>query len=76
VKCFVSLHYITEIVGLLGQRISPSEGRNPTQDNTNTEDIAEFNALSGIPTYDPSGRAGEEILCLNPRGQTDRLIDE
>jgi hypothetical protein len=31
-----------------------------------------INALSGIRTHDPSARASEDILCLKPRGNSDR----
>jgi hypothetical protein len=31
-----------------------------------------MHSLSGIPTHDPSVRAGENMSCLKPRGQRDK----
>jgi hypothetical protein len=33
-----------------------------------------MHALSGIRAHDPSVRAGEDSLCLRPRGHCDGLI--
>jgi hypothetical protein len=44
-----------------------------TQDNTNTEWTQKgIHASSGIWTHDSSVRAGEESLCLRPRGHRDQ----
>jgi hypothetical protein len=56
--------YFTQLVGLLGRGISPSQGRYLTQ--------TDIHSLSGIRTHDPSVRAGENISCLRPQGHWDR----
>jgi hypothetical protein len=54
--------------------ISPSQGRylrtgkHKHVINAHTD----IRALSGVRTYDPSFRAGEESSCLRPRGHCDR----
>jgi hypothetical protein len=64
-------------VGLLGRRISPSQGLYPHTEqhkhrikahNTDTH------PLSGIRTPDPSVRASEDSSCLSPLGRCDRLV--
>jgi hypothetical protein len=77
VKRFVSLNFLNlKTVGM-----SPWTGDQPvarplpTQDNTHTIN-ANSQALSGIRTHDPSGRAGEDISCLRPRGHCDRPFKE
>jgi hypothetical protein len=43
------------------------------QDNTNTDSThTNIHALSEIRTHDPSVQAGEDGLCLRPRGHWDR----
>jgi hypothetical protein len=61
-KCFVSLQFLNlrHSVGLLGRRISPSQGRYLYKHRINTN----IRALSGIRTHDPSVRAGEDSSCL------------
>jgi hypothetical protein len=44
-----------------------------TQNNTNAEYThTDIHASSGIRTYDPSVRAGEDVSYLRPRGHCDR----
>jgi hypothetical protein len=65
VKRFVSL----QSVGLLGRGISPSQGRYLHEHRINTH--RDIHALSGIRTFDPSVRSGEDSSCLRPRGHWD-----
>jgi hypothetical protein len=64
-KRFVSLQSLNlrQPVGLLGRRISPSQGRYLTQ--------TDVDALSGIRTHDPSVLKGEDISYLRPRAHSD-----
>jgi hypothetical protein len=48
---------------------TPWTGNQPVIRPLHNTDI---HALSGIRTHDPSVRAGEDILCLIPRGPYDR----
>jgi hypothetical protein len=64
----------TQTVGLLGQVISPSEGRylHTEQHKHRINAHRNINALSGIRTHDPSVRASEDSSCLRPRGHCQR----
>jgi hypothetical protein len=68
----------TQLVGLLGRWISPSQGlflhteQQKRRINTHNADI---HALSGIRTHDLSVRTSEDTLCLRPRGHCDRPED-
>jgi hypothetical protein len=68
--------FFTQMVGLLGQVISPSQGRylNTEQHKHRVNAYTDIHALSGIRTHDPSIRASEAISCLRPRGHCDRQI--
>jgi hypothetical protein len=60
---------VRQSVGLLWWGISPSQGRYlPQKHRVN----ANIHALSGIRNHYPSVRAGEDSLCLRPRGHCDR----
>jgi hypothetical protein len=64
--------FFTQTVGLLGQEISPSQGRylhtgrHKHRINAHTD----IYVLSGIRTHDLSVRAGEDSSCLRPRGDS------
>jgi hypothetical protein len=61
--CFFSFLIYTQSVGLLGRRISPSQGAAYTQNDTNTEETnTDIHALSEIVTNDPSVRADEDLF--------------
>jgi hypothetical protein len=64
---FSSVMFSTQTVGLLGQVISPSQGRYLHTD---------IHTLSGIRTHDPSIRASEDSSCLRHRGHWDRFLFE
>jgi hypothetical protein len=57
------------LLGLLEQRISPSQGRYL---HRTTQTQINIHTFSGIRTQDSSVREGEGISCLRPRGQCDR----
>jgi hypothetical protein len=65
----------TDLVGLLGEGISPAQGlylhRTTQHRNTQTNN----HAPSRIRTCDPNVRAAEDSTCLRPRGHWDRLND-
>jgi hypothetical protein len=67
----------TQSVGVLGQGISPSQGRylhteqHKHRINAHNTDI---HALSGIRTHDPSFQASEDSSCLTSLGHCDRLF--
>jgi hypothetical protein len=65
----------TQMVGLLGRVISPSQGRYPHigQHKQSINAHTDIHALSGIRTHDPSVRESEDSSCLRPRGHCDRL---
>jgi hypothetical protein len=67
---FFSFLICTQSIGLLGWRISPSQGRylhrKPQTQNTS----------SAIRTHDPSVRTGEDGSCLRLRGRCDLRISE
>jgi hypothetical protein len=58
------------LVGIFGRGISPSQGRYLHTEWTHTD----IHASSGIPTHDPSVRAGEDGSCIRQRGHCDRLV--
>jgi hypothetical protein len=64
----------TQLVGLIGRVISPSQGRclyigqHKHRKNANTD----IHVLSGIRTHDPRVRASEDSSCLRPRVHRDR----
>jgi hypothetical protein len=58
-----------QLVGLLGQGISPLQGFYLHTINAHNTDI---HALSGIRTHDLSIRASEDSSCLRPRAHCDR----
>jgi hypothetical protein len=62
---FVSLQFLNlrKSVGLLGQGISPSQGRYL---HRTTQTQTDIHALSGIRTHDPSVRGGEDINLSIP----------
>jgi hypothetical protein len=68
--------YFTQMVGLLGREISPSQGRYlcTGQLKHRINAYTDIHALSGIRTEDPSIRASEGSSCPRPRGHCDRLI--
>jgi hypothetical protein len=68
-------NHFSQMVGLLGWGISPSQGRylNTGQHRQNKRiHISNIHALSGIRTHDPSVRASEESSWLRSRGYCDR----
>jgi hypothetical protein len=71
VKRFVSLQFLNlrQSVRLLGRGISPTQGGYLRKRRIN----ADIYPLSGIWTYDPSVRAGEDIWSLRRRSHCDRL---
>jgi hypothetical protein len=58
---------VSQSVGLLGRWISPSQGRYLHTEQHKHRINADFHALSGIRTHDPSVRATEDGSCLIPR---------
>jgi hypothetical protein len=66
-----------QMVGLLGQVISPAARPPPIRDIPNTEETrADIHAQSGIRTHDPSVWVNEDISCLKPSSHCDRLKHE
>jgi hypothetical protein len=76
-RFFSFLILYTQLVGLLGQGISPSQDlylhteEHKHRINAHNTDI---HALSGIRTHDPSVQAGEDSSHLRPRGHSDRDV--
>jgi hypothetical protein len=72
VKSFVSLQFlnISQPVGLLGRRISPSQGLYQDKQRINTDTSM---PLSRIRTHDASVRASEVSSCLRLRGHRGRV---
>jgi hypothetical protein len=70
---FFSFLIYTQSVGLLGRRISPSQGRYLHRTTQTELTYTDIHASSGIRTHDPSVRAVEDGLYLRPRGHCDRL---
>jgi hypothetical protein len=62
--------FFTQMVGLHGRGISPSQGRylHTGQHKHRINAHRDIHALSGIWTHDPSFRAGKDSSCLRPRG--------
>jgi hypothetical protein len=61
--------FFTQMVGLLGRVMSPSQGRYLHTEETHTQTSM---PLSGIRSHDPSVRASEDSSCLRPRGHRHR----
>jgi hypothetical protein len=65
--------FFTQMVGLLGRVISPSQGRylhtgqHKHKENSHTD----THALSGFRTHDPIVQPSEDSSCLRPRGHCD-----
>jgi hypothetical protein len=76
VKRFISLHFLNprQSGGLLGRGISPSQGSYLHRTTRTQNKQTDIHALSGIRTYGPSVRAGEDISCFRPPGQCDWLM--
>jgi hypothetical protein len=72
---FFSLVIFTQTVGLLGQVMSPTQGRylHTGQHKHKINSDTDIHALSGIRTHDTSVRASEDGSCLRTRGLRDRL---
>jgi hypothetical protein len=71
---FSFIIFFTQMIGLLGRAISPSQGRYVHMRTTQTQNKrADIHASCGIRPHDPSVRAGEDSSCLRPRGHCDRL---
>jgi hypothetical protein len=72
---FFSFLIRTQLVGLLGRGISPSQGcyLHTGQHKHRINAHIDIHALSGIRTHDPSVQAGEGSLCLRPSADCDRL---
>jgi hypothetical protein len=68
-------NHISQMVGLLGRGISPSQGRylNTGQYKYKMNPHSDIYAFSGIRTHDPSVRESEDGSYLRPRGCCDRL---
>jgi hypothetical protein len=66
--------FFTQMVGLLGRVISPSQGHNlcTGQHKHRINADTDIHALSGIRTHIPSIQAAD-ISCLRPRGHCDWL---
>jgi hypothetical protein len=72
---FFSFLIYTHSVGLLGQGISPPQGRYlHTEQHKHRIDAhnTDIHALSGIQNHDPRLRRGEDGSCLRTRGHCDR----
>jgi hypothetical protein len=76
VKSFVPLQVLNLrlSVGLLGRGISPTQDHYLHRTTKTQNKHTDIHALSGIRTYDPSVRASEDISCLRPRDNCDRLL--
>jgi hypothetical protein len=59
-------------VGLLGRRISPTQGLYPHRTTQHRKTRTHIHAPNGIRTRDPSVRAVEDSTCLRPRGRWNR----
>jgi hypothetical protein len=57
----------TQSLGLLGQGISPSQGRYLHKEQYKQNKHTDIHASSGIRTHDPSARAGEDGSCFRRR---------
>jgi hypothetical protein len=70
------MNLFRQLVGLLGRRISPTQGlylHRPTQCRKTRTHI---HTSGGIRTHDPSVRTTEDSTCLRPLGHCDRFIFE
>jgi hypothetical protein len=70
---FQFLDLFTQLVGLLGRGITPSQGRYLHRGKHNHRANTHINASSGIRTHSPSVLGSEDSSCLRPRGHCDRL---
>jgi hypothetical protein len=71
---FSFIIFFTQSVGLLGRKISPSQGRYiHTGQHKQGINADRHDASSGIRTHDPSVRAGEDSSCLRLRSHCDRF---
>jgi hypothetical protein len=70
------LNLFRQQVGLLGNGVSPSQGRylHTELHKHRIHAHTDIHALSRIRTHDPSVRASEDSSCLRSRGHCDRLL--
>jgi hypothetical protein len=75
-RFFSFLDLYTQAIGLLGQEISPLQGRyiHTEQHKHRINAHTNSHSLSGIATHDPSVWTSEDISCLRPRDHCDRHI--
>jgi hypothetical protein len=66
--------FFTQMAGLLGRVISPSQGSylHTGQHIHRINAQTDIHALSGIRTHDPSVRSSEDSSCLRQNGHCDR----
>jgi hypothetical protein len=74
---FFSFLIYTQLVGLLGRGISPSQGRylHTEQHKHRINAHTDIHASSGIRTHDSSVREGEDGSCPRLRDHCDQLTD-